>query len=71
MKSTRRRHLLQTALLMTAGMRAHERASAQAPRLPFAVAPTSFDRSAPLGPLQPASKTGPFTEAAIWPKVNG
>jgi 2-keto-4-pentenoate hydratase/2-oxohepta-3-ene-1,7-dioic acid hydratase in catechol pathway len=24
-----------------------------------------------LGPLQPASKTGPFTEGAIWLKVNG
>jgi 2-keto-4-pentenoate hydratase/2-oxohepta-3-ene-1,7-dioic acid hydratase in catechol pathway len=31
----------------------------------------SFDKSAPLGPLQPASKTGPFTEGAIWLKVNG
>jgi len=195
MKSTRRRHLLQTALLVTAGMSAHERASAQVARSPFAVAPTfipisgsgdlfpvrriycigrnyaaharemgsdpnreppfffqkptdavqivppgvtvdhpypsltknyhyeielvaalergrrdipvdqalgcvfgytvgldmtrrdlqramgdekkpweigkSFDKSAPLGPLQPASKTGPFTEGAIWLKVNG
>jgi hypothetical protein len=25
----------------------------------------SFDKSAPLGPLQPASKTGPFTEADL------
>jgi len=40
MKSTRRRHLLQTALLVTAGMSAHERASAQVARSPFAVAPT-------------------------------
>ena len=31
----------------------------------------SFDHSAPLGPLQPAAKTGPFTEGAIWLKVNG
>jgi 2-keto-4-pentenoate hydratase/2-oxohepta-3-ene-1,7-dioic acid hydratase in catechol pathway len=31
----------------------------------------SFDRSAPLGPLHPASRTGPFTEGAIWLKVNG
>jgi 2-keto-4-pentenoate hydratase/2-oxohepta-3-ene-1,7-dioic acid hydratase in catechol pathway len=31
----------------------------------------SFDRSAPLGPLHPAVKTGPFTEGAIWLKVNG
>jgi len=31
----------------------------------------SFDRSAPLGPLHPALKTGPFTEGAIWLKVNG
>jgi 2-keto-4-pentenoate hydratase/2-oxohepta-3-ene-1,7-dioic acid hydratase in catechol pathway len=31
----------------------------------------SFDRSAPLGPLHPAAKTGPFTEGAIWLKVNG
>ncbi len=31
----------------------------------------SFDRSAPLGPLQPASKVGHFTQGAIWLKVNG
>jgi 2-keto-4-pentenoate hydratase/2-oxohepta-3-ene-1,7-dioic acid hydratase in catechol pathway len=31
----------------------------------------SFDRSAPMGPLQPAAKTGPFTKGAIWLKVNG
>src|SRR5664279_5409447 len=31
----------------------------------------SFDHSAPLGPLHPAAKTGPFTEGAIWLKVNG
>jgi 2-keto-4-pentenoate hydratase/2-oxohepta-3-ene-1,7-dioic acid hydratase in catechol pathway len=40
MKSSKRRHLLQTAVLMTAGMGALERADAQAPRTPFAVAPT-------------------------------
>ncbi len=195
MKSNKRRHLLQTAVLMTAGMGAHRSATAQASRMPFAVAPTtipiagsddrfpvrriycigrnyaaharemgsdptreppfffqkptdavqivppgvtvdhpyptltrnyhyeielvaaldkggrdipveraldfvfgytvgldmtrrdlqramgdekkpweigkSFDHSAPLGPLQPAAKTGPFTEGAIWLKVNG
>jgi fumarylpyruvate hydrolase len=31
----------------------------------------SFDHSAPVGALQPAAKTGPFTEGAIWLKVNG
>ncbi len=31
----------------------------------------SFDRSAPLGPLHPAAKTGAFTDGAIWLKVNG
>ncbi|MEO8303817.1 MAG: fumarylacetoacetate hydrolase family protein [Betaproteobacteria bacterium] len=31
----------------------------------------SFDRSAVLGPLQPAAKTGPFGQGAIWLKVNG
>ncbi len=31
----------------------------------------SFDHSAPLGPLQPAARTGPFTEGGIWLKVNG
>jgi 2-keto-4-pentenoate hydratase/2-oxohepta-3-ene-1,7-dioic acid hydratase in catechol pathway len=31
----------------------------------------SFDRSAPMGPLQPAAKTGPFTKGAIWLRVNG
>ncbi len=31
----------------------------------------SFDRSAPLGPLQPAAKIGHLTQGAIWLKVNG
>jgi 2-keto-4-pentenoate hydratase/2-oxohepta-3-ene-1,7-dioic acid hydratase in catechol pathway len=31
----------------------------------------SFDRSAVLGPLQPAQKTGHFKDGAIWLKVNG
>ena len=31
----------------------------------------SFDRSAVLGPLQPAAKVGHFTQGAIWLKVNG
>jgi len=31
----------------------------------------SFDKSAPLGPLQPAAKIGHFTQGAIWLKVNG
>ena len=31
----------------------------------------SFDHSAVLGPLQPATKTGHFTQGAIWLKVNG
>jgi 2-keto-4-pentenoate hydratase/2-oxohepta-3-ene-1,7-dioic acid hydratase in catechol pathway len=31
----------------------------------------SFDRSAPLGPLQPAARTGHFAQGAIWLKVNG
>ena len=31
----------------------------------------SFDRSAPLGPLQPVAKVGHFKEGAIWLKVNG
>jgi fumarylpyruvate hydrolase len=31
----------------------------------------SFDRSAPLSPLSPATRTGPFTKGAIWLKVNG
>jgi len=31
----------------------------------------SFDRSAPLGPLQPASKIGHLAKGAIWLKVNG
>ena len=31
----------------------------------------SFDRSAVLGPLQPATKVGHFTQGAIWLKVNG
>jgi fumarylpyruvate hydrolase len=31
----------------------------------------SFDRSAVLGLLQPAAKTGHFTQGTIWLKVNG
>jgi fumarylpyruvate hydrolase len=31
----------------------------------------SFDHSAPLGPLQPAAKTGHLKDGAIWLKVNG
>jgi 2-keto-4-pentenoate hydratase/2-oxohepta-3-ene-1,7-dioic acid hydratase in catechol pathway len=31
----------------------------------------SFDRSAVLGPLQPAARVGHFTQGAIWLKVNG
>jgi 2-keto-4-pentenoate hydratase/2-oxohepta-3-ene-1,7-dioic acid hydratase in catechol pathway len=31
----------------------------------------SFDRSAPIGPFHLASRTGPFTQGAIWLKVNG
>ena len=31
----------------------------------------SFDRSAPMSPLQLASSTGHFTKGAIWLKVNG
>jgi 2-keto-4-pentenoate hydratase/2-oxohepta-3-ene-1,7-dioic acid hydratase in catechol pathway len=31
----------------------------------------SFDRSAPLGPLQPVSRIAHFTQGAIWLKVNG
>jgi len=31
----------------------------------------SFDRSAPLGPLQPVPKVAHFTQGAIWLKVNG
>ena len=31
----------------------------------------SFDHSAPIGPLQPAAKTGAFTDGTIWLKVNG
>jgi len=31
----------------------------------------SFDRSAVLGPLQPAAKVGHFTQGSIWLKVNG
>jgi fumarylpyruvate hydrolase len=31
----------------------------------------SFDRSAVLGPLQPAAKVGHFAQGSIWLKVNG
>src|SRR5262245_56746341 len=31
----------------------------------------SFDKSAPIGPLHLASKTGHFTQGSIWLKVNG
>jgi fumarylpyruvate hydrolase len=31
----------------------------------------SFDKSAPIGPLHLASRTGPFADGAIWLKVNG
>jgi len=31
----------------------------------------SFDHSAPMGPIHPASETGHFTKGAIWLKVNG
>ncbi len=31
----------------------------------------SFDRSAPIGPLHLASRTGHFTQGNIWLKVNG
>jgi fumarylpyruvate hydrolase len=31
----------------------------------------SFDRSAPMGPLHLASRTGHFTQGAIWLSVNG
>jgi len=31
----------------------------------------SFDKSAPIGPLHPASSIGSFTEGKIWLKVNG
>ena len=31
----------------------------------------SFDRSAPIGPLHPASQIGHFKEGAIWLNVNG
>ena len=31
----------------------------------------SFDRSAPLGPLQPVPQVAHFTQGAIWLKVNG
>jgi fumarylpyruvate hydrolase len=31
----------------------------------------SFDRSAPIGPLHPADKTGHLAKGAIWLKVNG
>jgi len=42
MKSSKRRHLLQAAVLMTAGAGVRERAEAQTPRMPFVVAPTSI-----------------------------
>lgn len=42
MKSRKRRHLMQTAVLMTAGMSVYAPARAQAqPATPFAVAPTT------------------------------
>ncbi len=42
MKSRKRRHLMQTAVLMTAGMGVYAPARAQAqPATPFAVAPTT------------------------------
>ena len=31
----------------------------------------SFDRSAPIGPIQPVAAVGHFTKGAIWLKVNG
>jgi 2-keto-4-pentenoate hydratase/2-oxohepta-3-ene-1,7-dioic acid hydratase in catechol pathway len=31
----------------------------------------SFDHSAPIGPLHPASATGHFSAGGIWLKVNG
>jgi 2-keto-4-pentenoate hydratase/2-oxohepta-3-ene-1,7-dioic acid hydratase in catechol pathway len=31
----------------------------------------SFDRSAPIGPIHPASQTGHYREGTIWLKVNG
>jgi 2-keto-4-pentenoate hydratase/2-oxohepta-3-ene-1,7-dioic acid hydratase in catechol pathway len=31
----------------------------------------SFDKSAPIGPLHPASQVGHFEKGAIWLKVNG
>ena len=31
----------------------------------------SFDKSAPIGPLHLAAQIGPFTQGAIWLKVNG
>jgi fumarylpyruvate hydrolase len=31
----------------------------------------SFDKSAPIGPLHPASQIGHFTQGGIWLKVNG
>jgi 2-keto-4-pentenoate hydratase/2-oxohepta-3-ene-1,7-dioic acid hydratase in catechol pathway len=54
MKSGRRRQLLRTAVLMTAGMGIQEHARAQAPRTPFAVAPTHIpiSGSADLFPVR-------------------
>jgi len=42
MKSGKRRHLLQTAVLLTAGMGVPGHAQVPAPRMPFAVAPTTI-----------------------------
>jgi 2-keto-4-pentenoate hydratase/2-oxohepta-3-ene-1,7-dioic acid hydratase in catechol pathway len=42
MKSGKRRHLLQTAVLMTAGIGVQGHAQVPAPRMPFAVAPTTI-----------------------------
>ena len=54
MKSGKRRHLLQTAVLMTAGMGVQGHAQAQAPRAPFMVAPTTIpiDGSSDLFPVR-------------------
>jgi len=54
MKSGKRRQLLQTAVLMTTGFGAQGHAQAQAPRMPFAVAPTTIpiDGSTDLFPVR-------------------